>query len=92
MIEVQSSELKLLHEEILKKTKTFPIFSGVEGKNFTPHFTLGSLKKEFEDEIPKAVSDFVMNAEVKRFKTYLRTAYVHVEKGMGFQKIMRTRE
>ncbi len=92
MVKMQSPKLKLLHEEILQKTKKFSVFSGVEGENFNPHFTLGSLKEEFEDEIPEEVSDFVRNTKIKPSKIFLRAAYIHAEKGMGFQEILRTQK
>lgn len=85
MIKIKSPKLKLLHKEILKKTKKFPIFSKVEEKNFNPHFTLGSLKKEFEKEIPLSISSFIKKFKIKPFKFYLRKAYVHSEKGMSLK-------
>lgn len=87
MVKMRSPKLKLLHKEILQKTKKFPIFSGVECKNFNPHFTLGALKEEFTNNIPQQVTEFINNVRVKPFKMHLRKAYINAEKGMEFQDI-----
>jgi 2'-5' RNA ligase len=92
MVEIRSPKLRALHKEILQKTKNFPIFSGVEDKNFNPHFTFGALKKEFANRIPQQVTKFIDRARVKAFKIYLRKAYIHAEKGTRFQNIYSCRQ
>lgn len=70
MLEIDSPELSKVHEEIVKITPDFPVFSGAEGKSYKAHITLGKLKEGSEENIPSEVIKYVESFSIDSTITF----------------------